>query len=240
MNKIDVNNYDIFEKKTDGLKKKVQYFEKRYGKTVTEWVRKLKSAKSIKIADVDVFKATDAAYVESIEWVPLSEEIIALKVRFSRAFAKFMFDAKFLLINPKFAKSETWSVKNAFGQRMNSLRSVLFFGQSKGFIKSFTFQPGNLSLRTNEDKKIPILEPKSDILLHVLDDETKAPLDDKRIWAELDTIHIEKVPGKSIFFNFEQNKFEYLEIQKKGKKKGDAGSKRKGDESMETESSSVE
>ena len=92
--------------------------------------------------------------------------------------------------------TETWSVKNAFGQRINSLRSVLFFGQSKGFIKSFTFQPGNIAFRTNEDKKIPILEPKSDILLHVLDDDTKEPVDDKRVWAQLDTttlndVHVE-------------------------------------------------
>ena len=210
---IKPENYNNFSKKSAGLQKKKEYFEKRFGKSIGEWIKKLQGTQSIKIEGLDLYNPANNVLIESVEWIPLGEKNAALKIKVSRQLMKFIFDGKFLLQGCNLKKGEEWSIKNNFGQRLNTLRAALYFGQSKGFLKSFTFQPGNISFRTRREKRVVVLEPRADLLIHVQDNGSKNLMDAQAIWDRLDGIHKDVPKGYTKYFDYEINQFETLKIE---------------------------
>ena len=144
----------------------------------------------------------------------------AIKVKVSRVLGDYMNALKFLL-GDELASGEKWSVQAIFTQQMNNLRFVLREALTKKLIKNFVFQKNHITFTLLNDLKVRVVEPQSDLFVHIWDDRSNEYLFTEEVWRNFEEVHKDaNAPKGTIrWFNFQTNEFVCSKKRNKGKRK---------------------
>ena len=144
----------------------------------------------------------------------------AIKVKVSRVLGDYMNALKFLL-GDELASGEKWSVQAIFTQQMNNLRFVLREALTKKLIKNFVFQKNHITFTLLNDLKVRVVEPQSDLFVHIWDAGNNEYSFTEEAWRNLEEIHKDINGPKNLirWFNFHTNEFVCSKKRNKGKRK---------------------
>ena len=187
----------------------------------------------IEIAGANIMQSTEAVKIYHVEYHDIKSEnknATAIKVKVSRVLGDYMNALKFLL-GDEMASGERWSVQAVFTQQMNNLRFVLREALAKKLIKNFVFQKNHITYTLLNELKVRIVEPQSDLLVHIWDDKNNEYSFDQEVWKNLEQVHQDANGPKNVirWFNFQTNKFVVSKKRNKGKRKRNDGNGRDDD-----------
>ena len=193
-----------------GAQKKYEFIYQKYKNTLAEYITAMGHGR-IEIAGANIMQSSEAVKIYHVEYHEIKTEnknATAIKIKVSKVLGDYMNALKFLL-GDELASGEKWSVQAVFTQQMNNLRFVLREALQKKLIKNFVFQKNHITYTLLNDLKVRVIEPQSDLFVHIWDNENNEYSFDEGVWRNLEEVHKDANAPKNVirWFNFQTNVF---------------------------------
>ena len=197
---------------------------KKYKNSLSEFLAAAEGGK-IDVGGFNIMQGAECVKIQQVDWMEIKTEnksALAIKIRVSRVLGEYLNSLKFMLGDAS-ENGEKWSLQPVFTQQINNLRFVLKEALNKKLILSFTFQKNHITFTLKNNAKVRVVEPQSDLLIHIFDQKENTYSFEEEHWLELEKIHKDGDVSKNVFkwYNYQTNVFVYSKTRNKQKRKRD-------------------